>query len=161
MKIWELQNLNFDIPWLFHFGNLNKKWLHYFRCNSLYNLIENNHIWKNNLIKFNGCFNVLQGLSDFYYIPNSFTLKISNLFDEMYKSRLFLECAVPTSFGILSSPKYQIIFIDALWGRARKKAKNFLYSRFDQIAIHPIKFSKDDSKYYVERYIFFTNAIEY
>lgn len=160
LKIWEIQNFDFDIPWLFHFGPLNKKWVHYFRCNSLYNLIEKKPIWKNNLIQFNGYFDILQGLSDFYYIPNYYSLKISNLFKSMFKSRIFLECAVPTSMAILSSSKYQIIFVNPLWGRKRKKVKHFFYSQFDQIAFHPIKFSKENSKNYVNQYIFFINAIE-
>ena len=107
---------------------MNKNWSHYSQCNSLYNLIERNNIWKNNLIQFNGHFAVLQGLSDFYYIPNKYALKISNLFNNMFKSKIFLECAVPTSIGLLFSSKYQIVSVNELWGIERNKEKYSLFS---------------------------------
>ena len=41
-------------------------------------------------------------------------------------------------YGILLASKYQIIYIDPLGGEDRKRAINFLFSRNDQITIHPI-----------------------
>jgi hypothetical protein len=113
------------------------------------------------MIKFNGYFNVLSGFSDFYYLPNNYALKISNIFQKMFNSRIFLECAIPSSMAILSSSKYQIIYIEALWGNKRKEVIKFLYSKFDQITIHPVKFSNKTTKYKVSQYIYFINAKEF
>ena len=40
-------------------------------------------------------------IADFYYIPNTIASKICEIFEVMYNSKIFLECAIPTSFGIL------------------------------------------------------------
>ena len=79
----------------------------------------------------------------------------------MYKSKIFLECAVPTSLAILLSNKYQIIFIRALWNEERKEVKKYLYSQYNQISIHPIKFSNQTAKIFVNKYIDVIMAIDY
>ena len=161
LKVWEITNFNFSIPWINQFYPLNKTWPHSSKCYPLYNIIEKNEEWKNNIIKFNGYFDIVYGMSDFYYLPNYYASKIINIFDKIYKSKIFLECAIPNSMGILLSAKYQIIFIRPLWGKQRKKAINYLYSQFDQITIHPIKFSKEKSRKKVLQYIYFINSIDY
>ena len=65
--------------------------IHFMIC-----LISNN-LWKNNLFKFNGFFDIIEGKPDFYYLPNYYASKLSELFDIMYTSKIFLECAVPNS----------------------------------------------------------------
>ena len=161
LKVWEITNFNFSIPWINQFYPLNKKWDHYSECYPLYNIIEKNEEWKNNIIKFNGYFEVVFGMSDFYYLPNYYASKIIYIFDKMYKSKIFLECAIPNSMGILLSSKYQIIFIRALWGNQRKKAINYLYSQYNQITIHPIKLSNETSREKVFQYIYFINSNGY
>ena len=162
LKVWEITDFNFSNPWLNQFRPIYPKWwVHYPRCYPLYNIIGDNNKWKNDIIKFNGYFEVLCGMSDFYYLPNYYASKIINIFDKMYKSKIFLECAIPNSMGILSSSKYQIIFISALWGKQRKKAINYLYSQFNQITIHPIKLSNETSMKKVSQYIYFINSDEY
>lgn len=79
----------------------------------------------------------------------------------MYKSKIFLECAVPTSLAILLSNKYQIIFIRALWNEERKEVKKYLYSQYNQISIYPIKFSNQTAKIFVNKYIDVIMAIDY
>jgi hypothetical protein len=113
------------------------------------------------MIQFNGYFDVLSGLADFYYLPNDYALKISNILQKMFNSRIFLECAIPSSMAILLSSKYQIIYIEALWGNKRKEVIKFLYTKFDQITIHPVKFSNKTTKNKVSQYIYFINAIEF
>ena len=161
LKAWELPNLNFSVPWFNQYGPLNKTWFHYSRCHQFYKLLEKNKGWENNITKFNGYFDVLQGLSDFYYIPNFYASKLCYLFDKMFKSKLFLECSIPSSMAILLAPNYQIIYIDALWGNNRKRVIDFLYSRFDQITVHPVKFSNEKIRKKVNQYIYFVNSIEY
>ena len=161
LKVWEIINFNFSIPWINLFYPLKKKWPHYSKCYPLYNIIEKNEEWKNNIIKFNGYFEVIFGMSDFYYLPNYYASKIIYIFDKMYKSRIFLECAIPNSMGILLSPKYQIVFISALWENERKKVINYLHSKFNPVMIHPIKYSNETSRKKVLQYIYFINSNDY
>ena len=153
--------MNFSIPWINQFHPLSKNWYHYSQCYPLYKIYDENNEWKNNLINFNGFFEVLSGLSDFYYLPNYYASKIIDIFDKIYKSKIFLECAIPNSFGILSAIKYQIVIIEALWEDKRKKVINYLYSKNNQIAIHPIKLSYKLSRKKLLEYIFFVNSNEY
>ena len=97
--------------------------------------------WKNNIVSFNGFFEIFAGMSDFFYLPNYYASKICNIFDEMFKAKIFLECAIPNSMGILLSSKYEIISINALWGKQRKKWIDYLFKKFNQMVIHPIKLS--------------------
>ena len=164
LKVWELENLNFNIPWLYQFHLLNNDWLdwiHYNRCIPLNNMIRNNVKWKKQLIKFNNYIGAIRNIADFYYLPNYYAFKLKNIFNEMFKSRIFLECAVPTSMGILSTHSYQIIYLNALWKEERKNVISYLYSKFNQITIHPIKFSFSNNQKNVNKYIFFINAINY
>jgi hypothetical protein len=84
------------------------------------------------MIQFNGYFDALQGLADFYYLPNNYALKMSNILQKMFNSRIFLECAVPSSMAILSSSKYQIIFIEALWGNKRKEVITLIFHQISK-----------------------------
>ena len=161
LKVWEITNFNFSVPWLNQFNPIDKKWPHYFQCYPIYNLIERNNDWKNNIIKFNGYFEVMTGVSDFFYLPNNYASRILNIFDKMYKSKIFLECALPNSMEILLSSKYQIIIINALWHKERKRAINYLFSEFNQITVHPIKLSEKKSRTKVRQYIYFINSNEY
>ena len=102
MKIWELNNLDFNIPWLHNLSKLSKKYGFYKYCKNLNNILNNNIKWKTNLSKFLGNnFYIPLALSDFYYIPRYIAAKICEIFKVMYYSKIFLECAVPVSFGIL------------------------------------------------------------
>ena len=161
LKVWEITNFNFSVPWFNLFIPIYKNWVHYIQCYPLYNLIENNNDWKDNMIKFNGYFEVIFGQSDFFYLPNYYSSRILNIFDKMYKSKIFLECAIPNSMGILLSSKYQIIIINALWNEERKEAINYLFSKFNQITVHPIKLSEKKSRTKVRQYIYFINSDEY
>ena len=162
LKFWELQNFNFSIPWLNEYGPISKTWLdHYSECVPLYNIFNNKIGWKNNIISCNGFFEIMVGMSDFFYLPNYYASKICNIFDTMFKSKIFLECAIPNSMGILLSSKYQIIKIKPLWKKERENSINYLYNKYDQIVVHPIKLSNLSSQINVTQYISFVNAIEY
>ena len=161
LKFWELQNLNFSFPWLNPYGPIAKNWFHYSKCLSIYNITNKKNDWKNNIIHFNGFFEIVAGMSDFFYLPNYYASKICNIFDEMFKAKIFLECAIPNSMGILLSSKYEIISVKALWRKERKKWINDLFKKFDQMAIHPIKFSRPLAQKKVIQYISFLNANEF
>ena len=162
MKVWELENLDFSIPWFYIYEQeINRKWNYYKLCSNLYNMCENNLEWKINVTKFFGMYKIFHGLSDFYYIPNYYVLSLIKLIKKMYDAKIFTECALLTSFAIISSPKNQIIYIRALWDEERERALNVLQKEFKQIFIHPIKFSKEKQKNGVNKYIFFFHAINY
>jgi hypothetical protein len=161
MKGWELNNLNFDIPWFYLFGNIRNDWQHYSTCVNIYQLLSINKTWKANLIKFHGSSEILCASSDFYYIPKSLIYQFCQIVKIMYKTRTFLECAVPTAMAIILSKEYQLIYLKGLWGDERGKAIFYLKKDFKQITIHPIKFSNISHQSEVNRYIYFTNAKEY
>ena len=62
---------------------------------------------------------MIHGFSDFFYLPNYYASKIYSIFEEMFKSKIFLTCAVPNAMAILLAPKYQIIYINPLYGEER------------------------------------------
>ena len=161
MKGWELNNLNFDIPWFYLFSNISKDWAHYSKCVDIYQLLSINKTWKANLIKFHGSSEILFASSDFYYIPKSFIYQFCQIVKIMYNTRAFLECAVPTAMAIILSKEYQLIYLKGLWGDERRRAIFYLKKDFKQITIHPIKFSNISHQSEINRYIYFTNAKEY
>ena len=161
LKSWELINLNFSIPWHNPYFPISKGWCHYHKCFAIYQLFNQNPEWKNNSIEVNGYFDIMVGFSDFYYLPNHYVTKIIDTFDKMYKSKIFLECAVPNSIGTLLASKYQIVDIRALWSKERNKVINYLFSQYDQILIHPMKFSNEINRQKLIQYIFFINANDY
>ena len=158
IKVWELENFDFSIPWFYEFRaikTINKSWFHYERCIKLYEIYENNLDWKINITQFFGVFDIFIGLSDLYYIPNYYISKFVELSKKMYESRIFLECAVHASFGIILAPKNQYLHIRPLWDLERKNVLNILYTDHQQFSIHPIKFSCDKNKNAVDKYNFF------
>jgi len=161
MKIWELDNLNFNIPWLYQFNNINKNWFHYRNCIRIHNIINRNPNWKANLTTFLGYYNIPTTVADFYYLPNYIVPQFCKILKEFYKSRIFLECAVPTTLGIILSKEYQIIHFSGLWGKDRNNVIEYLHKKYNQITIHPIKFSKIKYRNSVNSYDYFIKAKEF
>ena len=124
MKVWELENLDFDIPWLYPYeaGGIIRGWCFYGLCYKLFNIAKNNTEWKKNMTNFFGMFNIFNGFADLYYIPNYYVPGFTELLSKMYESRIFLECAVLASFAIISAPKYQLMHIRPLWTKERERA---------------------------------------
>jgi len=161
IKIWELDNLNFNIPWLYEFNNINKKWFHYRKCIRIHSIINRNPDWKANLTTFLGYYNIPVTIADFYYLPNYIVPRFCKILKELYKSRIFLECAVPTTLGIILSKEYQIILFSGLWGKNRNRVVEYLHKKYNQITIHPIKFSKIKYRNSVNLYNYFIKAQEF
>ena len=101
MKVWELDNFDFNIPWLYIFSPIYQRWLRYFDCKNIYKVIDTYSYWKRNLINFMGFDSIPITLSDFYYIPNFMAIEFFDIFEKMFNSKVFLECAVPTTMGII------------------------------------------------------------
>ena len=57
--------------------------------------------------------------------------------------------------------KLYIIFIRPLGGKERKNVLNFLYSAYNQVTVHPVKFSNISYQYKIYQYILFINSNEY
>ena len=161
LKTWELDNFDFNIPWLYTFHPIDKNWGHSYWCYPIYNILNHNLVWKSNLIKIMGYYEIAVTIADFYYLPNSLLPKFIEITEKMYESKNFLECVVPTTMGIILAKRYQLIYFVGLWGDERKEAINYLHKAYHQITVHPIKFSEIDNKIKVELYIFFINAKEY
>jgi hypothetical protein len=161
MKVWEFDILNFNIPWLYQFHNLNKKWFHFRECVYLHNIIEKKPDWKVNLTNFLGYYNIPTTIADFYYLPNYIVPQFCKILKELYKSKIFLECAVPTTLGIILSKEYQIINFRGLWGKERNNVVEYLHKQFNQITIHPIKFSNIKYRNLVNLYNYFIKAEEF
>ena len=161
IKTWELDKFDYNIPWFYTFDKISKNWYHYKHCIPIYDIINNDFVWKSNLEKFMGYYEIPTTIAAFYYLPNSILPQFIQIIEKMYDSRIFLECAVPTSMGIIKYQKYQLIYFRGLWGKERKQAINFLKEAFHQVTVHPIKFSNIYNRIKVEQFIFFINAKEY
>lgn len=165
MKVWELDNLNFNIPWSYQFSNLKlkraQKWIHVGRCINIHNILIKNLDWKVNLTKYLGYYEIPTSIADFYYLPNYIVSIFSKIINEMYKSKIFLECAIASTLAIILEKEYQVIYFKGLWGYERNYVAQFLYKKYDQITIHPIKFSKIRNRNVVNLYNYFIKAEEY
>ena len=161
MKIWELDNFDFNIPWLYIFSPIYQRWFHYFDCKNIYKVIDTYSYWKRNLINFMGFDSIPIALSDFYYIPNFMAIEFFDIFEKMFNSKIFLECAVQNTMGIILYNKYQLINIKPLWEKQRFNVINYLKTNYEEITIHPIKFSNKYHQEEVNKYIFFMNAKEF
>ena len=160
MKPWELENLDFSIPWFYTYDPEPIK-NHGYIFNIISEIYENNIKYKQNYIKFYGFYKLFKGLSDFYYIPNNFMDEFIELAQKMDEKNVFLEYAVPAIFAQLSAPKYHAINQRGLWGPDRYRTINILHAEFQQIFIHPIKFSNNKNKEEVNKYNYFINAFDF
>lgn len=160
LKVWELENLDFSIPWFYHFFLRNAEFdkLSYLKAKKVLDI----HLdWKKNYTKYLGSFSVAYAVSDIYYLPQEDIARFCSMVDVFYKRRIFLETSVPTIMGIMLKPKYQIIHFCGLWHDRRERVVRYLKTADKQVTIHPIKFSNLTLQDEVNKYIFFMNALEY
>ena len=160
LKVWELENLDFSIPWLYHFFIRNSEFhkLSYLKAKKVLDI----HLdWKKNYTKFLGSFIVAYAVSDIYYLPKEDIARFCEMVDVFYYRRIFLETSVPTIMGIMLKPKYQIIHFCGLWNERRNSVIRYLKAADKQVTIHPIKFSNLTLQKEVNNYIYVMNANEY
>jgi hypothetical protein len=160
LKVWELENLDFNIPWLNHYFIRFKEYElpQYVRGKKVFDIHPE---WKTMYRKFLRSDIIAYSVSDLYYLPNEDLAKFSTMVDEWYNQKVFLETAIPTMIALLLKPKYQVFFFAALWKEGRDKVVEYLRTAESQITIHPIKFSNITLQDVVSKYIFFMNAKEY
>jgi hypothetical protein len=68
---------------------------------------------------------------------------------------------VPTAFGIISFEEYQLIHFRGLWGRERNNVAEYLHKKYNQLTIHPIKFSNIKYRNLVKLSIYFIKTEEF
>jgi hypothetical protein len=160
LKVWELENLDFNIPWFYHFFIRHDKFVKptYMKAKTVLNIHPD---WKKRYRRFLGSSIVAYAVSDIYYIPQNDIKNFCSMVYAMYERRIFLETAVPTIMGILMKKEYQIIQFAGLWGDARNRTLKYLRLAEKQMTIHPIKFSSPILQYHVTNYIFLMNARDY
>ena len=160
LKVWELENLDFNIPWFYHFfirfGRFHEAT--YIKAKKVLDIYPE---WKKRYRYFLGSTIVAYAVSDIYYIPQQDIEKFCSMVNTFYSKRVFLEIAVPTMMGIMLKPKYQIIQFLGLWGNKRDDPITFLRDNDKQVTVHPIKFSNIQYQEDVMKYIFIMNAKEY
>ena len=141
IKYWnfEIFNFDFNIPWITNFSPLNPLWVHYKKSISINQIINSKIEWKTNFTKFSD-YN-LQGMADFYYLPNSVINRYIDIMNKTFDKRVFLETAVPTAFGIFLYSKYHLIFFIDKYDEQRKYPLERLRKWYHQIIVHPILFS--------------------
>ena len=160
LKVWELENLDFSIPWSYHFFVRSSEFerLSYLRSKKLLDI----HLdWRRNYTKYLGSYIVAYAVSDIYYLPQEDIGRFCEMVDVFYKRKVFLESAVPTIMGIMLKPKYQIIHFSGLWHDRRNNVVRYLKNAKKQVTIHPIKFSNLTLQNEVNKYIYHMNANEY
>ena len=160
LKVWELENLDFNIPWLNHYFYRFYEYdtLQYIRAKKVFDIHPE---WRNMYRKFLRSDILAYSVSDLYYLPNEDLAKFSSMVDEWYNQRVFLETAIPTMIALLLKPKYQVFFFVALWKEGRDTVVEYLRTAESQITIHPIKFLNVTLQDVVNKYIFFMNAKDY
>lgn len=160
LKVWELENLDFSIPWFYHFFVRNSEFqrLSYLRAKKVLDIRLD---WRRNYTKYLGSYIVAYAVSDIYYLPKEDIGRFCEMVDFFYERRVFLESAVPTIMGIMLKPKYQIIHFCGLWNDRRNRVVRYLKNADKQVTIHPIKFSNLTLQNEVNKYIYIVNANEY
>ena len=99
------------------------------------------------------------GIADFYYIPKYLIKRFCKIAEEFYSTKTFLEIAVCNIFGILLEKSYQYVYFKGLWGNDRSKIISYLNNAHMQIVIHPIKFTNEDNKKALIKYIDLMNDV--
>ena len=171
LKIWDLENFDYNIPWLnmfkidiwkqflYNSNKLTKAFKNGFK--NMNNIFNKNLEWKINITEFIGSYSIPKSLVDNLYFPNSMFNKFIEIVEKMYKTKIFLEIAIPSALGIMLLPKYKISNNLAIWRKERTHMIKYLKSNYDKTFIHPIKLLK---KFYwkeIKIYIYFIKAEEY
>lgn len=156
MKIWELDNLDFNIPWFFIFSPIDNKLIHYQNYFKINEFIKNNIYWQNKITKCLNFYDIKIYLADFYYIPNFIANKF---YDIMFNSKISLEYNVPILMILYG--KYQLIKVRLLWKKEKENIINFLKTNYREIIVYPMNFANNFVQKEINKYIFFINAKEY
>ena len=154
LKIWELDYLDFNIPWLCSF-NISQN-------NELEKLLNENNNYKNNLEIFYGKKNVIgKGMPHFFYIPKNNMDIILNIFNDFYKNKIPQEFAIVNSMGIAKLPWYQYIYFTDLDDEQLKQVMNYVRKVNEQIIVYPVDYTRKDYREEIDKYYYFMKAEDF
>ena len=140
MKILELENLNFNIPWFYCLNGLKDRIGN--NCKKISNLLK----VKRNIIKIKDDFDAISTNSDFYYIPSQLAVGFLKT-NRMFKSKA----------------KTQLIIAKALWADKLKNIIKDIKKNYNEIIAYPIKYI--DILYKLEinlnQHLYFSNSNNY
>ena len=154
LKIWELDYLDFDIPWFCSFN--------FTENNILENVLNTNNNYKNNLEKFFGKKNVIgKGMPHFFYIPKKSIDNFIPIFEEFYKNKIPQEFAIINAMGIASLPWYQYIHFETLNDEQIKQVMTYIKRANQQIIVYPVDYTRADYREEVDKYYYFMKAEEF
>ena len=154
LKIWELDYLDFNIPWFCSF-NISQN-------NELEKLLNENNNYKNNLEIFYGKKNVIgKGMPHFFYIPKNNMDIILNIFNDFYKDKIPQEFAIVNSMGIAKLPWYQYIYFKDLDDEELKQVMNYVRKVNEQIIVYPVDYTRKDYREEIDKYYYFMKAEDF
>ena len=84
--------------------------MHVGQCINIHNILNKIPDWKVNLTKYLGYYEIPTSIADFYYLPKYIVSIFSKIIKEMYKSKIFLECAVASTMAIILEKEYQVSY---------------------------------------------------
>ena len=154
LKIWELDYLDFNIPWFCSF-NISQN-------NLLDKLINENNIYKTNLEIFYGKKNVIgKTMPHFFYVPKNNMDKIVNILNDFYKHKIPQEFAIINSMGIALLPWYQYIYFRDLDNEEIKQVMTYIKKVNEQIIVYPVDYTREDYREEIDKYYYFMKAEEF
>ena len=156
LKIWELDNLDFNIPWLCGF-NLTQK-----INQEMNNLLNTKNNYKNNLEKFFGQKDTIGiSFSQFFYIPKNYKETMISIFEEFYKNKIPQEYAICNAFGAALLPKYQYIYYEGWKELNVIDVMNYVRRVNEQIIVYPLDYSRKEIRDAVDDYYYFMKAEDF
>ena len=155
LKVWELDNLNFNIPW---FSTIFKKTLidnenEKNIINGLVELLKNKPDYETNLKKFIEGNGYIKGTSDFYYLPNDKIKKFLEIIDEMYKNNISSDVAVINALAIMMEEEYVAFEVKPLCNEEKKNVMYHLKNDHDQIFIRPFDIENEEVRSQLKNYM--------
>ena len=154
LKIWELDYLDFDIPWFCSYN--------YTQNDKLENLLNLNNDYKNNLETFLGKKNVIaKALPHFFYLPKNSIDKVSTILEEFYKNKISQEFAIINAMAIALLPRYQYIYYTNLESEHLETVMTHIRKANEQILVYPVDYSRKDYREEIDKYYYFMKAEEF
>ena len=160
LKIWELDNFDFDIPWLCSYNISDNKSLSA-KYNGIKKLINTKLDLKANLTKFLGKEGIAQGMPYFYYLPNYAIKNFIGISKLMYENHVPEELAIPNMMGMLLLPKYQYVYFLELNKQEIKTVMKYIKKVHEQVLVYPVDYTRKDYQDEVDKYIYFMKADDY
>ena len=155
LKMWELNNLNFNIPW---FSTIFKKTLidtenEKNNINGLNELLKQKPDYEANLKKFISGNGFIKGTSDFYYLPIEKMRKFLDISADMYRNNVPSDVAVINTFAIMMEEEYIAFEIKPLNDEEKKNVMYHLKNDHDQIFIRPFDLENEEVRNHLKNYV--------